>query len=43
MQPDNDNKFVFIKGDYPDFSRMMSNLADNAIDAAGQNKRIVVS
>ena len=31
--PDEDNKFVFIKGDYTDFSRMISNLLNNGVEA----------
>ncbi|MDR2617027.1 MAG: HAMP domain-containing histidine kinase [Endomicrobium sp.] len=31
--PDDNNKFVFIKGDFTNFSRMMSNLINNAVEA----------
>ncbi|MDR3125434.1 MAG: hypothetical protein LBU10_06200, partial [Endomicrobium sp.] len=32
-KPDENNKFVFMKGDSTDFSRMMSNLINNGVDA----------
>ncbi|MDR3125449.1 MAG: hypothetical protein LBU10_06275 [Endomicrobium sp.] len=40
-KPDENNKFVFMKGDYTDFSRMMNNLIDNAIEA-GKGEQITV-
>jgi signal transduction histidine kinase len=38
---DNENKFVFIKGDFSDFSRMMVNLVKNAADALEGKKGII--
>ncbi|MDR2066662.1 MAG: GHKL domain-containing protein, partial [Endomicrobium sp.] len=37
--PDEDNKFVFIRGDFSNFSRMMSNLINNAVEAVENIKK----
>jgi two-component sensor histidine kinase len=44
FNPDEDNKFVFIRGNFVDFSRMMSNLINNGVDGIGKKGgRIEVS
>jgi hypothetical protein len=40
--PDENNKFVFIKGDFIGFSRMISNLMNNGVNAVGEKEDVIV-
>jgi archaellum component FlaF (FlaF/FlaG flagellin family) len=41
FKPDENNKYVFIRGDYSDFSRMMSNIINNAVEAIERKEGII--
>jgi archaellum component FlaF (FlaF/FlaG flagellin family) len=43
FNPDENNKFVFIRGNYSDFSRMISNVINNAVESREEEVKVEVS